>query len=78
MSNQVTAKFSRLPSNVVPNHYFIEINPDLSTFTFAGSETINVEVREKTNSVVLNTADIEIQSASFVANGKGKCFLTNE
>lgn len=65
---------ARLPKNVVPAHYFLTIVPDLNTFEFSGDVTINVCVREKTNTVVLNALDIKIQSASFVSNNRGKFY----
>ena len=71
-SNNTTTNFSRLPKNVVPNHYFVTIRPEISNFTFTGTETVNVDVREQTTSIVLNSLDIEIQSASFVSNNQGK------
>ena len=43
--------FSRLPSTVVPSNYAIHLHPDLEKFTFAGKETISVEVRGKMGGV---------------------------
>lgn len=37
-------KFERLPKDVVPSNYNIRIQPDLTAFTFAGSEEITVQV----------------------------------
>ena len=74
-SNNTTTNFSRLPKNVVPNHYSITIRPEISNFTFTGTETVNVDVREQTTTIVLNSLDIEIQSASFVSNNQGKRVL---
>lgn len=71
-------QFSRLPTNVVPNHYFLNIRPDISNFSFSGSEIVHVEVREKTKTIVLNSVEIAFQSASFVSNNQGSvclCFL---
>lgn len=67
-----TAEFSRLPTNVVPSHYHLTIRPEISEFTFSGTETVEVQVREKTKTIVLNSLDIAIQSASFVANDQGE------
>ena len=71
-----TINFARLPSNVVPNHYFLKIRPEISTFTFSGTELVNVDVREKTKTIILNALDIEIQSASFVSKNQGNYFQT--
>ena len=75
MTNEKAAEFSRLPTNVVPSHYHLVIRPDISKFTFSGTETVDVQVREKTKTIVLNSLDIAIQSASFVANNQGKLYV---
>ena len=68
-------EFSRLPTSVVPSHYFLTIRPELGDFTFSGSETINVQVCERTSRIVLNSLDIAIQAAAFVSNSQGKLAL---
>ena len=75
MTNDKAAKFTRLPTNVVPNHYHLTIRPEISKFTFSGTETIDVQVCERTKTIVLNSLDIDIQSASFVANNQGELNL---
>ena len=72
-NKKAAAEFTRLPTNVVPSHYFITIRPDISSFTFSGSETVDVQVRERTKTIVLNSLDIAIQSATFASNNKGDC-----
>ena len=37
--------FQRLPTNVVPRNYKIELRPDLEKFSFQGKLDILVEVR---------------------------------
>jgi len=54
----------KLPKTVVPEEYAIRIAPDLGKFTFAGSETIKLNVRQPVRELVLNAAEIEIASAS--------------
>ena len=71
MANE-KAEFARLPINVVPSHYFLTIRPDIDSFTFSGSETVNVQVRERTKTIVLNSLDIAFQSATFVSNNQGE------
>ena len=36
--------FERLPTNVLPSNYKIELTPDLQKFTFLGKLEITVEV----------------------------------
>ena len=37
--------FERLPTNVLPKNYQITLHPNLTEFTFAGKEVVEVEVR---------------------------------
>ena len=60
----------RLPRTVVPNHYRIDIEPDLDAATFHGTVDIDVEVVDRTDRVVLNAVDLAIGSASIEANGR--------
>jgi aminopeptidase N len=54
----------KLPKQVVPEEYAIRIAPDLAKFTFAGSETIKLNVRQPVRQLVLNALEIKITSAS--------------
>lgn len=58
----------RLPRHVLPNHYDIRLELDLETFTFVGSVGIDLEVREATDTLVLNAAEVELKSAT-LSNG---------
>ncbi|MCL5238933.1 MAG: M1 family metallopeptidase [Candidatus Marsarchaeota archaeon] len=53
-----------LGTNVVPIRYSLEFEPNFKTFRFLGKETIEVAVREGTQKIVLNAAELKIQSAS--------------
>lgn len=39
-------EFQRLPSSVVPQHYNLELKPDLIGFTFTGSVSIKIQVNK--------------------------------
>ena len=52
-----------LPSNVRPAKYRLTLTPDLEGFTFAGRESVEIEVLAPTSSIVVNSAEIEIQSS---------------
>ena len=54
----------RLPRHVVPTRYDLRLEPDLSTFTFLGTETVTVTVREPTTDILLNAVELEISEAS--------------
>ena len=51
-----------LPKDVRPVLYDLTLTPDLDSFTFAGEETVDIEVLEATSSVTLNSAEIEVAS----------------
>ncbi len=58
-----TAATSLLPSEVRPIAYRLSLSPNLTAFTFAGEEAIDIEVHQATSQIVLNTAELEIQEA---------------
>ena len=59
-----------LPANVRPSSYKLMLEPDLSDFTFRGEETVEIEILERTPTIVLNCADITIQTCKLTqANG---------
>ena len=61
----------RLPRNVAPRHYRLNLEPDLEAATFAGTEAVTVEVAEATDRVVLNAIELDIHEAWFVV-GDGR------
>ncbi|MGZ6227042.1 MAG: hypothetical protein ACXWNE_02855, partial [Candidatus Binataceae bacterium] len=54
----------RLPKNVVPTHYAIDLKPDLITRAVPGSEIVDIKVLAPTDRLVLNALDMVVQSAS--------------
>ncbi|XP_072343605.1 puromycin-sensitive aminopeptidase [Scyliorhinus torazame] len=61
--------FERLPTDVTPENYSLCLKPDLIDFTFEGKLEASVEVRQATNQIVMNCADIDIITASYVPEG---------
>uniref|UniRef100_A0A8C5FF27 Aminopeptidase n=1 Tax=Gadus morhua TaxID=8049 RepID=A0A8C5FF27_GADMO len=61
--------FVRLPTDVFPVNYGLCLKPDLIDFTFEGKLEAAVEVTQPTNQIVMNCADIDIITASFVPEG---------
>ena len=53
----------RLPRTVVPSRYAVTLEPDLQAFTFAGRETVELEVAEPVREIVLNSIELEIDEA---------------
>jgi puromycin-sensitive aminopeptidase len=61
----------KLPETVRPERYEIRLTPDLTACTFAGEETVSVNVREPVTEIVLNAMELTIQAVSIVsADGK--------
>src|SRR5579863_1970786 len=54
----------RLPTGVVPEHYALTFTPDLATATFSGDELIQVNIQKATNSITLNSAEIQFQKTT--------------
>ncbi|KAB0358244.1 hypothetical protein FD754_002400 [Muntiacus muntjak] len=61
--------FERLPADVSPINYSLCLKPDLLDFTFEGKLEASAQVRQATNQIVMNCADIDIITASYVPEG---------
>ncbi len=49
----------RLPDNAAPSHYHLKLTPDLKAATFAGEETITLTLKQPSNAITLNAAEIK-------------------
>ena len=54
----------KLPKEVVPTEYAVRLVPKLDNFTFAGSETVKLNVRSPVHQLVLNGLELKIKAAS--------------
>jgi puromycin-sensitive aminopeptidase len=61
----------RLPRTAVPFRYDIRLEPDLTTLTFRGQETVALDVSETVSELVLNAIELAIDSAS-LENDRGE------
>ncbi|KAI0424924.1 peptidase family M1-domain-containing protein [Xylaria sp. FL1042] len=52
-----------LPTNVIPRHYDVTLEPDFKKFTFEGKVVIDFDVQEESKSISLHTIEIDIHSA---------------
>jgi len=59
----------RLPRHVVPSHYDIHLAPRIDDAAFTGSVTIEVGITEPTSEIVLNAAELTIDSVSIQHGG---------
>ena len=64
------ASAQRLPTTVLPEHYALELRPDLKAATFSGVESIDVTVKEPTTSITLNSIEIAYQLVSVTSGDK--------
>ena len=58
-----------LPTDVRPVEYRLKLEPDLSSFTFKGEESVDIEVLSPTSRIVLNCVEIDVQSCRLTRRG---------
>jgi len=64
LSMEPGASAQRLPRTTVPESYDLSFEPDLEKATFTGNEVIHVVQRVPSNTITLNSAQIEFQEAT--------------
>jgi puromycin-sensitive aminopeptidase len=57
-------KSHRLPTTVAPERYALRLTPDLTSWTFAGEEKITLQIHQPVREIVVNAAELEIQTVS--------------
>lgn len=60
----------RLPQTALPETYTLRLTPDLTQNTFAGEETIRVNLLKSSPEIVLNAADIDFRQVTVTSAGK--------
>lgn len=58
-----------LPSDLVPEHYDLTLEPDLERFTFEGSVKITCDVQVATDKVSVHAHDLLLSTAQFTPHG---------
>jgi len=56
----------KLPRDIVPEHYLIHLEPDTEQLATDGVESIEIQVLNRVNRIVLNAVEIEISTARIV------------
>lgn len=59
-----------LPTNVVPRHYDLTLEPNFTNFTFDGTVVVDLDVAEESKSISLHTLELEIHSVKVSSDGK--------
>ena len=57
----------RLPRIATPTRYDLRLEPDLTTLTFVGDETVTLEVTALTSEIVLNAVELTISEATIAS-----------
>lgn len=55
-----------LPTVVVPRHYGLSLEPDLTSHTFQGTVSIDVDVQQDTETITLHAWDIVVQKVALL------------
>lgn len=62
---------TQLPRTAVPTHYAVSLTPDAANSSFSASVTIALDVKQATNSLTLNAAELKF-SAAAISAGPGQ------
>ena len=56
----------KLGDHLVPLHYSLHLSPCLTTFTFTGQVTIDLELRQPTNCLLVNAKQLKVETGMVV------------
>jgi len=60
----------RLPGPAYPQHYTLQLTPDLQAATFTGNETIALTLKQAADSIVLNALELNFDTVAAQIDGK--------
>jgi aminopeptidase N/puromycin-sensitive aminopeptidase len=67
----------RLPGGTIPQHYTLTFTPDLTKATFAGEETVEVQVQKAASGITLNAAELQFQEVTITQGEKTQTAQTS-
>ena len=56
----------KLGDHLVPLHYSLHLSPCLTTFTFTGQVTIDLELRQPTNCLLVNAKQLKVETVTLI------------
>ena len=56
----------KLGDHLVPMHYSLHLSPCLTTFTFTGQVTIDLELRQPTNCLLVNAKQLKVETVTLI------------
>ncbi|KAK4217715.1 peptidase family M1-domain-containing protein [Rhypophila decipiens] len=59
-----------LPTNVIPRHYHVTLEPDFKKLTFDGTVLIDLDVADDSKSISLHTLELDIHNAKVLSGGQ--------
>jgi aminopeptidase N len=80
MCNKPRVRLPRtvLPDTVKPIKYSVHLSPCLKTFVFDGKQTVSVDVKSSTDTVILHSKDLLIDSSVLFTGFDGKDIASTE
>ena len=60
----------RLPDVALPQHYTLQLTPNLQTATFTGKETIDLTLARAADAIVLNAWQLKFDTVTAEVDGK--------
>lgn len=66
----------KLPDNVIPTNYVIELTPDFKNFTFEGNSQIDLKIQHDTETIIFHFKNIVFNNITLTYTNPGENFTT--